>query len=91
MSQRCTVRLPDTLHDRLQKAADARQCGVSDLIRLALTAFLDGHGSGNGTPPLRADKPIHLPHNCDACAQTLLTMLPPDVRTAILQRATLLE
>jgi hypothetical protein len=36
MGFRCTVRLPDDLHERLQMAADARNCGLSDVIRLAL-------------------------------------------------------
>ncbi len=40
MSQRCTVRLPDTLYEFLQIEADARQCGVSDLIRQGLERLL---------------------------------------------------
>jgi hypothetical protein len=37
---RCTARLPDVLHERLQQAADTRQCHVSDLIREGLERLL---------------------------------------------------
>jgi predicted HicB family RNase H-like nuclease len=41
MSQRRTIRLPESLHTRLVAAADANQCGVSDVIRQALTRYFD--------------------------------------------------
>ena len=72
--QRCTIRLPDPLHERLQRAADTRKCGLSDVIRLAITDFLSGGHSGNDTPPSMAD-PAAAPHDQDRCAQTLAS--PP--------------
>jgi hypothetical protein len=62
MSSRCTIRLPDQLHARLQRVADTRGCGVSDVIRQALVAFLDGQGAGgHDTSPSLADQPTLTP------------------------------
>ena len=67
MSQRCTVRLPDTLYEFLQIEADARQCGVSDLIREGLERLL-GLESDHGAEPPKAPEPAPLstptPHDC---------------------------
>ena len=59
MSQRCTVRLPDTLYENLQIEADARQCGVSDVIREALERLL-GVTSDHSAEPPRAPEPVPL-------------------------------
>ena len=57
MSQRCTVRLPDTLFEFLQIEAEARQCGVSDLIRQGLERLL-GLASDHGAEPPKAPEPV---------------------------------
>jgi hypothetical protein len=91
MSQRCTVRLPDTLYEFLQIEADARQCGVSDLIREGLEHVL-GVSSDHDAAPSKAPEPAPLstptPHDC---TETVLARLPMDVREDILARARLLE
>jgi Arc/MetJ-type ribon-helix-helix transcriptional regulator len=91
MGVRCTVRLPDALHDRLQRAAEARRCGVSDVIREALERLL-GSASDNGAEPPRAPEPAPLsmstPHDC---AQTVLAVLLPEVRARIVETASLLD
>lgn len=91
MSQRCTVRLPDTLYEFLQIEADARQCGVSDLIREGLERLLGLEIDPKAEPP-RAPKPVAMsapaPHDC---IETVLARLPMDVREAIVERACLLD
>jgi len=87
MSQRCTVRLPDTLYEFLQIEADARQCGVSDLIREGLERLL-GLASDHGAKSTKAPEPAPLstlpPHDC---GQTVLAQLLPEVRTRIVETA----
>ena len=85
MSQRCTVRLPDTLYEFLQIEADARQRSTSDLIREALERLL-GLASDHGAEPSKAPEPAppSPPHDC---TERLLARLPPDVREDILARA----
>ena len=91
MSQRCTVRLPDMLYEFLQIEADARQCGVSDLIREGLEHLL-GLASDHGTKSTKAPEPAPLstlpPHDC---GQTVLARLLPEVRTRIVETASLLN
>jgi hypothetical protein len=91
MSQRCTVRLPDMLFDFLQIEADARQCRVSDLIREGLERLL-GLTSDDGAEPSKAPEPAPLstptPHDC---TETILARLLPEVRTRILETASLLN
>jgi hypothetical protein len=91
MSQRCTVRLPDTLYEYLQIEAEARQCGVSDLIREGLERLL-GLASDRGSELPRAPEPVLLPtpppHDC---GQTVLAQLLPEVRTRIVETASLLN
>jgi len=71
MGFRCTVRLPDDLHERLQMAADARQCGLSDVIRLALAVFVEAQGAADhGAPPVKADQPALACPDQDLGAQT---------------------
>ena len=91
MSQRCTVRFPNALYEFLQIAAEARQCGVSDLIREGLERLL-GFVSDHSAEPLRAPEPASHstppPHDC---TERILARLPMDVREDILARARLLE
>jgi Arc/MetJ-type ribon-helix-helix transcriptional regulator len=91
MSQRCTVRLPDTLYEFLQIEADARQCGVSDVIREALERLL-GLEADHGAKSTTAPEPVPLstppPHDC---GQTVLAQLLPEVRTRIVETASLLN
>jgi hypothetical protein len=63
MSQRCTVRLPDTLYEYLQIEADARQCGVSDLIREGLERLLgvEADNSAKSTKASEPAPPVHAP------------------------------
>jgi hypothetical protein len=76
---------------RLQQAADARRHGVSDVIRQALSSFLDRQDFVNGTDPTRADATGALPHDRDACVQVLLTTLPPEVQMVVREKARLLN
>src|SRR5882724_152031 len=91
MSQHCTVRLPDTLDEYLQIEADARQCGVSDLIREGLEHLL-GLASDHGAEPPKIPEPVALstpaPHNC---VESVLARLPREVRTHIVETARLLN
>jgi hypothetical protein len=91
MRQRCTVRLQDALYEYLQIEAEARQCGVSDLIRQGLERLL-GLASDHGAEPPKAPEPVPLstlpPHDC---GQTVLARLLPEVRTRILETASLLN
>jgi Arc/MetJ-type ribon-helix-helix transcriptional regulator len=91
MSQRCTVRLPNTLYEFLQIEADARQCGVSDLIRQGLERLL-GVEADNGAKSTKAPEPAPLstppPHDC---GQTVLAQLLPEVRTRVVETASLLN
>jgi hypothetical protein len=91
MSQRCTVRLPDTLYEYLLIEADARQCGVSDVIREALARPL-GVEADHGAKSTKAPEPGPLstlpPHDC---GRTVLARLLPEVRTRIVETATLLN
>ncbi len=91
MSQRCTVRLPDMLYEFLQIEADARQCGVSDLIREGLEHLL-GLASDHGAEPPKIPEPVALstpaPHNC---VESVLARLPGEVRTRIVETARLLN
>jgi hypothetical protein len=91
MSQRCTVRLPDTLYEFLQIEAEARQCGASDLIRQGLERLL-GLEIDHGAEPPRAPEPAPLstPPSHD-CAQSLLARLPVEVCTRIVETARLLN
>jgi hypothetical protein len=91
MSQRCTVRLPDTLYEYLQIEAEARQCGVSDLIREALERLL-GLESDHSAQLPKAPEPVALstPPTHD-CVETVLAQLPMDVREGIEERARLLD
>jgi hypothetical protein len=89
MSQRCTVRIPDALYEYLQIEADARQCGVSDLIREGLERLLglaSDHGAESSKAPGPA--PLSTPHDC---TETVLARLPMDVREDILERARFLD
>jgi hypothetical protein len=93
MSQRCTVRLPDTLFEFLQIEADARQCGVSDLIREGLERLL-GLASDHRAEPSKAPEPdasstpTPPPHDC---VENVLARLPMDVREGIEERARVLD
>ena len=91
MSQRCTVRFPDTLYEFLQIEAEARQCGVSDLIRQGLERLL-GLEADRASNPLRAHEKVALstPTSHD-CLETVMTRLPMDVREGIEERARLLD
>jgi len=91
MSPRCTVRLPNMLYEFLQIEADARQCGVSDLIREGLERLL-GLETDHGAKPPRAPEPVDssppTPHDC---AETVLARLPGEVREHIMEQARVLE
>jgi Arc/MetJ-type ribon-helix-helix transcriptional regulator len=91
MSQRCTVRLPDMLYEFLQIEAEARQCGVSDLIREGLERLLGIEADHSAQLP-KAPEPVTIsaptPHDC---GQTVLAQLLPDVRTRIVETASLLN
>jgi hypothetical protein len=91
MSQRCTVRPPDTVDEFLQIEAEARQCGVSDLIREGLERLL-GLEADHGAKSTKAPEPAPLstppPHDC---GQTVLAQLLPEVRTRIVETASLLN
>jgi hypothetical protein len=76
---------------RLQQAADAHGLGMSDVIRQALRSFLDRQDFVNGTDHLRADAIGAPPHDRDACAQVLLTTLPPEVQVVVREKARLLN
>jgi hypothetical protein len=79
------------LYEFLQIEAEARQCGVSDLIREGLERLL-GVEADNGAESTKAPEPAPLstppPHDC---TETVLARLPPDVREAIMERARVLE
>jgi hypothetical protein len=89
--QRCTVRLPDTLYEYLQIEADARQCGVFDVSREALERLL-GVEADDGAESTKAPEPGPLstlpPHDC---GQTVLAQLLPELRTRIVETASLLN
>jgi hypothetical protein len=91
MRQRCTVQLPDTVYEYLQIEADARQCGVFDVIREALERLL-GVEADDGTESTKAPEPGPLstlpPHDC---GQTVLARLLPELRTRIVETASLLN
>jgi Arc/MetJ-type ribon-helix-helix transcriptional regulator len=91
MSQRCTVRLPDTLYEFLQIEAEARRCGVSDLIREGLERLL-GLASDHRAESPKAPEVVALstppPHDC---GQTVLARLLPEVRMRIVETASLLN
>lgn len=91
MSQRCTVRLPDALYEYLQIEADARQCGVSDLIRQGLERLL-GLASDHSAEPPKTPEPVAMsaptPHDC---VERVLARLPGEVRDGIEERARLLD
>jgi Arc/MetJ-type ribon-helix-helix transcriptional regulator len=89
MSQRCTVRLSDALYEFLQIEAEARQCGVSDVIREALERLL-GIASDQSANSPTTPKPAPLSPTHD-CTERLLARLPRDVREAIVERARLLD
>jgi Arc/MetJ-type ribon-helix-helix transcriptional regulator len=91
MSQRCTVRLPDTLYEFLQIEADARQCGVSDLIRQGLERLL-GLEADHSVQLPKAPEPVALSTSSSHdCVETVMTQLPIDVREGIEERARLLD
>ena len=90
MSQRFTVRFPDDVYMRLQQAADARGVVASDVVRHALSAFLDGQDFEKSAHPAMAGTATQC-HDQDACAQTLLAMLPPEVQMVIQEKAALLK
>jgi hypothetical protein len=75
---------------RLQHVADARGVVASDVIRLALSAFLDGQDLGKSADAVMAGTAAQC-HDQDVCAQTLLAMLPPEVQIVIQQKAALLK
>jgi hypothetical protein len=52
-----SFRVDRALLERLQTAANVRRCGVSDVIRLALVAFLDGQHADTGAQRSVADPP----------------------------------
>ena len=91
MSHRCTIRLPDALHERMQQAAKAHQCGVSDVIREALERLL-GAASDPCPEPPRMPEPVlpstPPPHDC---AQSVLARLPGEVRARIVETASLIN
>jgi hypothetical protein len=89
MSQGCTVRLPDALYGYLQIEADARQCGVSDVIREGLEHLL-GLTSILGAKSTIAPEPAPLSTAHDG-TERLLAGLPMDVRESIEERARLLD
>jgi hypothetical protein len=89
MSQRYTFRLPDNLYEYVQIEADARQCGVSDLIREGLERLLGLASTHPAEPskqrePDASSTPTPPPHDC---VETVLARLPMDVREAIEARA----
>jgi hypothetical protein len=89
MRQRYTFRVPDNLYEFLQIEADARQCGVSDLIREALERLLGvAPDPGAKSPKAPEPAPLSPPHDC---TERLLARLPMDVREDILARARLLD
>jgi hypothetical protein len=91
MSQRCTIRFSDSLYEFLQIEADARQCGVSEVIRAALESLL-GLAPDQGTKSTAASEPASLaastPHDC---TERLLAGLPMDVHENIVERARVLD
>ena len=91
MGIRCTVRLPEGLHARLQLAADGRNGGASDVIREALGRHL-GFGDDKGAEPpgARGTLPFVTPPPHD-CAESVLARLPREVREGIVERARVLE
>jgi hypothetical protein len=91
MRQRCTVRLPDALHEHLQREADARQCGVSDVIREGLERLLAPEpdaGPDSARVPEPVLPPTLVPHDC---VDAVLARLPGEVRENIVARARVLE
>jgi hypothetical protein len=91
MSQRCTVRLPDTLFEYLQIEADARRCGVSDLIREGLERLLgltSDHGAETSKAPEQVAMSAPTPHDC---TETALARLPMVVREGIVEGARVLD
>jgi hypothetical protein len=91
MGQRCTVRLPDMLYEFLQIEADARQCGVSDLIREGLERLLGLTSDHSAEPPKAPEPASHSTPPPHDCTERILARLPMDVREDILARARLLE
>jgi Arc/MetJ-type ribon-helix-helix transcriptional regulator len=90
MSQRCTVRLPDTLYEFLQIEADPRQCGVSDLIRQGLERLLGLEADHSAQLP-KAPEPVALSTSSSHdCVETVLARLPLEVREDIMTRTRLL-
>jgi hypothetical protein len=79
------------LYEFLQIEADARQCGVSDLIRQGLERLL-GIASDHGAEPVSTAEPVAMsaPTSHD-CVETVMTRLPMDVGEDIMARARLLE
>jgi len=51
MATQISIRLPDTLYQRLDREARKRRLRRSDLIRQALQAFLDGGAPAIGDRP----------------------------------------
>jgi hypothetical protein len=91
MTKRLTIRLSGDLHDRLQRKADALGIVASDILRQSLEAFLtDEEQASRGTPPRKTDQPNSLPHD-HACAQTILALLPGEIRTDLLAKVALLD
>ena len=91
MSQRCTVRLPDTLYEFLQIEAEARQCGVSDLIRQGLERLLGLEADHGAEHPKAAEPVASSTPALHDCTDAVLARLPGDVREVIVERARVLE
>jgi Arc/MetJ-type ribon-helix-helix transcriptional regulator len=91
MSQRYTVRLPETVDEFFQIEAEARQGGVSDLIREGLERLL-GFETDHGAEPSKAPEPAPLstptPHDCP---ETILARRPGEVSTRVVETARLLN
>jgi hypothetical protein len=90
MGRKISTRLPDPLHTQLLATAHARGITPSDIIREALER-LHTQAAGSSVSPQRTNRPTPEGHDPDACAQRLLAMLPPEVRTVILGKANLLS
>jgi hypothetical protein len=46
-----SFRVDQRLFERLQAVADARQCGLSDVLRRAVSRFLEGQGADSPEAP----------------------------------------
>jgi hypothetical protein len=89
MAKRLTVRLSGELHDRLQRKADALGLVASDILRQALEAYLIDNPRANHSTLSRKTDQSASP--CDhVCAQTILALLPGELRTDLLAKAALL-